>query len=194
MTPALWLQVADAAADTLMVDGIERVTWWANAKPGRREFPRTIPEFSTLGLYEVTDAFSPPGPGLLFRRCPRPAQGSPSGRPTMGLLVVLITPRSPDEAEALRDWADFVHIHHIAEASVPGFTTITPYERVDGDTPRYLHLYEMDVDDPEAAFQAMMPLVSERLGGGFGTPAFDEWAMHPALQIDYVNTFRRIDT
>ena len=28
----------------------------------------------------------------------------------------------------LRDWGDFVHLNHIVEAGVPGFTMITPYE------------------------------------------------------------------
>jgi hypothetical protein len=35
--------------------------------------------------------------------------------------------------------------------------------------------------------------VAKRLGGGPGTPAFDEWAWHPALRILYVNTFKRVD-
>ena len=35
----------------------------------------------------------------------------------------------------------------------------------------------------------MTPLVQERLGPP-GTPAYDAWAWHPALRIDYVNTFR----
>jgi len=50
----------------------------------------------------------------------------------------------------------------------------------------------MDTDDPEAAFASMTPLVAARLGGGPGTPAFDEWAWHPELRIMYVNSFRRV--
>jgi hypothetical protein len=69
---------------------------------------------------------------------------------------------------------------------------ITPYENVEGTDPRFLHFYEMDCDDPEAAFKSMTPLVIKRLGGGPGTPAFDEWAGHPALRIMYVNSFRRL--
>ena len=127
-----------------------------------------------------------------FRRYPRPAQGCLSGRPTIGLSLVLISPRRPEEAQALRDWADFVHIRHIAETGNPGYTMITPYENVTGGDPRFMHLYEIDTDDPEGAFRAMTPRVIERLGGGFGTPAFDAWAFHDALRIMYVNSFRRL--
>jgi hypothetical protein len=55
-----------------------------------------------------------------------------------------------------------------------------------------MHLYEMDTDDPEASFQLMPKLVEERLGPR-GSPAWDEWAWHPALLIEYVNTFRLVD-
>ena len=76
---------------------------------------------------------------------------------------MLISPREPADAPALRDWADFVHLRHIAEAAVPGYSMVTPYEHADGGDPRFLHFYEMDTDDPEASFQAMTPLVRERL-------------------------------
>ncbi len=79
-------------------------------------------------------------------------------------MLVLISPRQPDQAQALRDWADFVHIRHIAEAGVPGYSMITPYENVTGGDPRFMHFYEMDTEDPERAFRTMTPLVSERIG------------------------------
>ena len=58
--------------------------------------------------------------------------------------------------------------------------------------PRFLHFYELDTDDPEGAFRTMPKLVEQRLGGGPGTPVWDEWAFHPALRIMYVNSFRRL--
>jgi hypothetical protein len=180
----------------LAIPGALRATWWANQRPGRDEYPRRVPEFATLGVYEVGDAFAPPGTpdgvrGHHFRRTPRPGQGTLSGRPTVGLELVLVSPRSPDGAQALRDWADFVHIRHIAAASVPGFTMITPYENATGGEPRFLHFYEMDTPDAEAAFQAMTPATLARIGGP-GTRGFEEWAGHAQLVIDYVNTFARI--
>ena len=63
-----------------------------------------------------------------FRRFPRPSQGILTGTPTTGLLVVWISPRTPEQTAALRDWGDFVHIRHIAAAAIPGFTHVTPYE------------------------------------------------------------------
>jgi hypothetical protein len=182
--------------DLLEVEGVERATWWENCRRDRDDLPRKLAEFSYLAVYEVDDTFTPPPPhelatGLHFRRTGRPGQGRLTGKPTIGLSLVLISPRSPDGAQALRDWADFVHLRHIAEVAVPGYGMITPYEHAEGGDPRYLHFYEMDTEEPEASFQAMTPLVA-RLLGEAGTPAFDHWAVHPELRIMYVNTFRRV--
>jgi hypothetical protein len=103
---------------------------------------------------------------------------------------VLISPKRPEDAQALRDWGDFVHIHDIAAAAPPHFTMITPYENVTGGEPRYMHLYELDTLDPEPAFAAMTPATRDRIGA-WGTHEYEEWAWHPALVIEYVNTFRR---
>ena len=205
-TPGLYLEMTTQAPEAyeeqrvprlLAQAGVQRATWWENVVPDRTDLPRELDEFSLLGLYEVDDTFRAPDAAAEtsshhFRRYPRPAQGCLSGRPTIGLSLVLISPRRPEEAQALRDWADFVHIRHIAETGNPGYTMITPYENVTGGDPRFMHLYEIDTDDPEAAFRAMTPRVIERLGGGFGTPAFDAWAFHDALRIMYVNSFRRL--
>ena len=204
-TPGLYLETSDVDADdyartrldeVLRGVGVDRATWWENACRGRTDLPRKLPEFSLLGVYEVTDAFTAPTTpdgitGHHFRRTPRPAQGCLTGRPTLGLMLVLISPRRPGQAQALRDWADFVHIRHIAEAGVPGYSMITPYENVTGGDPRFLHFYEMDTDDPEGSFRTMTPLVSERIGQP-GTKAWDGWANTPELRIMYVNTFRRV--
>jgi len=182
--------------DVLAGTGARRATWWENCVPDRTDLSRKLPEFSHLGVYEVDASFEPPAPpsgvtALHFRRTGRPGQGRLTGKPTIGLSLVLISPRSPDGGPALRDWADFVHIRHIAEVSVPGYSMITPYEHATGGDPRFLHFYEMDTEDPEGSFQAMTPLVAKLLGEP-GTPAFDHWAHHPELRIMYVNSFRRL--
>jgi hypothetical protein len=110
-----------------------------------------------------------------------------TGRPTRGLELVLISPKTEAGAQALRDWADFVHIRHIAAAAVPGFAMITPYENVSGARPRFLHFYELETDDAEAAFQRMTPATLARLPDKADRRA---WAGHPELVIDYVSTFR----
>ena len=205
LTGGLYLEMSDLAPDdyaaarvpdVLARDGAQRATWWANVVPGRTDLPRTLPEFSLLGVFEVDDSFTAPTlpagvTGTHFRRYSRPGQGCLTGNPTIGLSLVLISPRRPEQAQELRDWADFVHLRHIAEAAVPGYTMITPYENVSGGAPRFMHFYEMDTDEPEASFQQMSVLVRERLGPP-GTPAFDRWAWHPALWIEYVNSFRRL--
>jgi hypothetical protein len=201
VTPGLYLERSDETheayasrrvPDVLARAGVARATWWENVCLGRRGIRCEWEDFPTLGLYEVDESFVPPAPGggVSFVRTSRPGQGVLTGRPTVGLSLVLISPTTEEEAQSLRDWADFVHIRHIAETANPGYAMITPYENRSGGDPRWMHLYEMDTGDPEAAFLAMTPRVAERLGGSFGTPAFDAWAFHPALRIVYVNTFR----
>lgn len=203
--PGLYFEMTDHPPDAYVegrvpevcgLDGVRRATWWHNVNRDRADLPRVLPEFDLLAVYEVDDGFhAPPTPagvtGLHYRRTPRPGQGRLTGKPTIGLSLVLISPRTPEAAQDLRDWGDFVHIRHIAEVSVPGYSMITPYEHVDGGDPRFCHFYEMDTDDPEASFKAMTPLVTQLLGDP-GTPAWDHWAMHPALRIMYVNTFVRL--
>jgi hypothetical protein len=185
---ALFLECADTVEPVLATTGIERVTIWENVCRDRTDLPRVLDEFSILRVYEVSDAFTPPDDGHYFRPYPRPGQGALTGKPTIGLSLVLISPKHDDGAQALRDWGDFVHIRHIAQAAVPGFTMITPYENVRGDDPRYMHFYEMDTDDPEAAFQLMPKMVEARL-----TPEeYKAWAWHPELRIMYVNSFRLV--
>ncbi len=202
-SPGLWLELvsssgarySDRADELVSLSGVSSAWWGANANPGRQDLPRKVAEFSTLGIYEVADNFSPPAvpegtTGLHFKRTPRPGQGVLTGRPTTGVLLVLITSRTSEGVTSLRDWADFVHIRHIAEVAVPGYTMITPYENAHEGDPRFLHLYEMDSVDPEATFASMRPLVEKRLGPP-GSEEFDTWAWHHELRIVYVNTFGR---
>ncbi len=230
ISPGLYLEMTDGAIDAyvdtrvpevLELDGVERATWWRNANRDRADLPRTIPEFGHLAVYEVTDAFTAPATpdgvaGYHFRHYRRPGQGILSGKPTLGLSLVLISPTDRSRAQDLRDWADFIHIRHIAEVAVPGYTMITPYENASGGDPLYMHFYEMDTDDPEPSFRKMTPLVEQLLNGG-GTPMaailesddasrsaqfearaqglteqFRNWGFHDALQIVYVNSFARV--
>lgn len=188
--------VAERCADTWPGSW---VTVFVNTSRDRDDLPRTLPDFDTLAVVECSpDAPLPPDAAERvgshrFVRTERPGQGSLTEQPTTGLQLVLISPKDPAHAQALRDWADFVHIRHIAEASVPGFRMITPYVNAepDGSGPRFLHFYEMHTDDAEAAFQDMTPRVARRLGGE-ESDVFRAWAWHPQLRIDYVSTFRRI--
>jgi hypothetical protein len=182
--------------ELLGLPGVERVTWWRNVHRDRDDLPRVLPEFDHLLVYEVTDDFSAPSvadgiSGHHFRRYRRPGQGVLTGNPTIGLSLVLISAKEPERAQELRDWADFVHIRHIAEAAVPGYAMITPYENVTGGDPRFMHFYEMDTDEPERAFKSMTPLVMNRIGDT-DTEAFRHWAFGPSLRIMYVNTFARV--
>jgi hypothetical protein len=205
ITPGLYLEMTDRAIDEYARDrvpdvlahaGVQRATWWRNVKRNRSDLPPVLPEFDHLGVYEVDGTFAAPDTpagitGHHFRHYPRPGQGIVSGRPTVGLSLVLISPKEESRAQELRDWADFVHIRHIAEAAVPGYCMITPYENVAGGDPRFMHFYEMDTDDPETAFTSMTPLVMQRIGDD-QTDAFKRWAWGPSLRIMYVNSFVRV--
>lgn len=202
LTPVLYLEMTTAAPeayaservpDVLALPGVARATWWRNVYRDRPDLPRELPEFDTLGVYECDPSFVPSGTpagitGHHFLRTPRPGQGRLTGSPTVGLSLVLISPPSEAEAQALRDWGDFVHINHIVEAGIPGFTMITPYENATRGDPRYMHFYEFDDPDAEVTFKRMRPLVEARLGP-WGSPECDAWAFHPALRIMYVNSF-----
>ncbi|MGH8979012.1 MAG: hypothetical protein ACRDV7_13120 [Acidimicrobiia bacterium] len=201
----LYLEMTDRGLDEYARDrvpqvlgcaGAQRATWWRNVRRDRGDLPRVLPEFDHLGVFEVGDSFVPPSApgdvaGLHFVRTPRPGQGVITGNPTIGLSLVLISPKDPARAQELRDWADFVHIRHIAEVAVPGYCMITPYEHATDGDPRFLHFYEMDTDDPERAYRSMTPLVEQSIGAA-GTAAWKRWAFHPQLRIMYVNTFARV--
>ncbi len=181
----------------LELAGIERGTWWRNERPHRTEYPRTLEEFTALGIYEVDDNFKQPQTptdirGLHFRHYPRPGQGILTGKPTLGLELVLISPREPEGAQALRDWGDFIHLRYIAAAAVEGFTMITPYENVTGGSPRFMHFYEMDTPNAEATFQRMTRTTQERQIGERGSALWNSWIGHEQLAIDYVSTFTRL--
>ena len=181
--------IGTLAAPTLVLDPDgQGETRWEDCVPGRTEVPRHLGrEIPVLGITPFGADESVTTPGWVFRRTPRPGQGRLTGRPTVGLLLVLISPHHPENAQALRDWADFIHLNHLAAAGVPGYTMVTPYENL-GDGPRFLHFYEMDDDDPEATYKRMTPLVHERLS----REDYKEWTGHPELRIDYVSTYRLI--
>ncbi len=155
-----------------------------------------ITDGSMLLVAEVTAGFSTPeapasATAHRFRRHRRPSQGVLTGRPTTGLLLVWISPRRPELAQALRDWGDFVHIRHIAEAGIPGFTQISVYENVAPVDPMFMHFYEFDAEDSEATFSTMTPHVAPRLGG-VDSEAYTAWADWRAGggRLFYCNTFQ----
>jgi hypothetical protein len=203
-TAGLYLELGDDDPDGFrrrteaLADGagVDRVTWWENCLPGRRDLPMRIADGSMLAVAEVTAGFSvpesPAGTAAhYFHRHRRPSQGILTGRPTTGLLLVWISPRQPELAQRLRDWGDFVHIRHIAEAGIPGFAQISVYENAAPIDPMFMHFYEFDSEDPEATFSTMTDYVAPRLGG-VDSEAYRAWADWRAAggRLFYCNTFR----
>mgnify|MGYP003346668399 CR=1 FL=1 len=95
-------------------------------------------------------------------------------------IVIKPAPETPLDAMMMAEL--------IAEAGIPGFTMITPYENATKGDPRFMHFYEFDDADAEVTFKRMRPLVEANIGP-WGSPACDRWAVHPALRIMYVNSF-----
>ena len=159
-----------------------------------------IADGSMLTVAELTAGFSiPEAPDTAtahcFRRHPRPSQGVLTGRPTTGLLLVWISPRLPELAQGLRDWGDFVHIRHIADAGIPGFTQISVYENVAPVDPMFMHFYEFDAEDPEATFSTMTDYVAPRLGGADGEAYASVGGLasrrRPAVLLQHLSVARR---
>ena len=206
ITPYLYLELSGESPEVyekrvmevLGLPGAERVVWWRNLHYERKDFEPDfvfrVKDFKTLASYEVDASFTPPAlpdglRSLHFQHYPRPAQGFLTGEPTPGLMLVLISAREGSDGQALRDWADFIHIAPLAEGGL-GFSMITPYERVGGGSPLFMHFYETVSSDAEAALQAEsndFPLTL----GGFETAAYKRWQLHDDLVVDYINTFER---
>jgi hypothetical protein len=178
-------------AEAVAAAGWTTTVWDPGTEADDDQLPRREPRCDGLVVGEGDGGpVAPAGDAttvVTLSRYPRPSQGSCSGEPTTGLLLVLISPRDEDRAQELRDWGDFVHLRHIAEAGVPGYRSITPWQNEGPGSPRYCHLYEMVTDDPQVTFEAMTPLVRQRLDDA----TFTEWAWHPQLVIDESRTYRR---
>jgi hypothetical protein len=207
ISPILYLELADLGPEAyaasrveevLAHPGVERATWWRNLHPHRNDlepdYVFRVPDFTSLGVYEAEPDFVPPPTpegvrGLHFRHYPRPGQGFLTEEKTMGLMLVLVSPREESGAQALRDWADFVHIPPLAVSEI-GFKMITPYENVKGGEPRFMHFYETANRYAESALQAEVHAVPAWYGG-VDTEAYRHWQVHDQLVVDYINTFER---
>lgn len=207
ISPFLYLELSDhepedyaasRAQDVLADRAVEQGTWWRNLNPHRTDFEPDfvfrVPDFATLGVYEVTEGFVPPSPpegirSLQFRHYGRPGQGFLTAEKTMGLMIVWVSPREESGAQALRDWADFVHIPPLATGDI-GFKMITAYENVNSGEPRFMHFYETANRYAESALQAEIHTVPAWYGG-VDTEAYRHWQVHDQLVVDYINTFER---
>lgn len=180
----------DQRAATVEAAGWE-VSIWDPATTQDDDLPRTLSRCNGVVIGEgdakMVEPASLATTAVSLVRYPRPSQGSCSGERTTGILLVLISPKDPAFAQELRDWSDFVHLRHIAEAGVPGYRTITPWENESGGKPRFCHLYEMVGNDPQGTFETMTPLLRARLDRS----EFAEWRWHPQLVIEESRTYLR---
>ncbi len=188
----------------LAIPGIARVSWWSNGFPDRNdwigEWRRIKEDFQTLAVCEIDAPFEnierPAGVrSILFKRAARPSQGV-LRLPSMGLCVVMISPENPEDdvdAQAMRDWGDFVHFPGIIEANIPGYGLVTPYENADREAPRFLHCYEFPDPDAEAVFDRTRAAVAHRYDSPPGEPVFEHWAQYPRMTLDYLGNFTRVD-
>ena len=89
-TAGLYLEMGDGPADGFRRRaealaeraGVDRVTWWENCVPGRRDLPMRIEDRSMLAVAEVTAGFSAPeAPAGATAHCFRRHRASQPGRP-----------------------------------------------------------------------------------------------------------------
>src|SRR5262245_24804657 len=106
LTPVLYLEMTDVSADdyaanrvgpVLAARAVPPATRWLNVYRERADRPRELPDLDTPGVYECDESFRPPPApdaitGHHFVRTPRPGQGRLTGRPTVSLSLVLISP------------------------------------------------------------------------------------------------------
>lgn len=188
----------------LAIPGVTRVSWWRNEFLDRDdwigEWRRIKDDFEIMAVCEIDAPFDsierPVGVrSILFKRAARPSQGV-LRMPTMGLCLVMISPenaRDHVDAQAMRDWGDFVHFPGIVEANIPGYGLVTPYENADRDAPRFLHCYEFPQPDAEAVFDRTRAAVAHRFDSQPGESVFEHWAQYPGMVLDYLSNFTRID-
>ena len=93
ITPGLYLEMTELTpdeyaarrvADVLALAEVELATWRINVKRDREDLPRVLPEFDTLGVYEVGERFvAPETPWLHLDMMAWNGSGRP-GRPEGG--------------------------------------------------------------------------------------------------------------
>lgn len=188
----------------LAIPGVSRLSWWRNEFLDRSdwigEWRRIREDFETLVICEIDSPFDTierpkDVRSILFRRAARPSQGV-LRMPTLGLCIVMCSPANAKDdldAQAMRDWGDFVHFPGIVEANIPGYGLVTPYENADKDAPRFLHFYEFPHADAEAVFERTRAAVSHRFDSPPGDSVFEHWATYPGMVLDYLSNFTRID-
>ena len=142
INPVLYLEMSDAeperyhasrTPEVMALPGVTRMTLFRNLHYQRKDFEPDfvfrVQDFRTLAVFEAEKKFQAPElseglRGLHFLHYPRPAQGFLSEGPTQGLMLVLISAREESGAQALRAWADFVHLPPLAVGAL-GFSMIT---------------------------------------------------------------------
>ncbi len=83
------------------------------------------------------------------------------------VIIAMTTPTSPEADAAFNQWMDEVHGPDLTET--PGLYAWTRYENVDPDArPKHLHVYELDRDDADAAFDDLMAVAVRKREEGRG--------------------------
>jgi hypothetical protein len=71
-----------------------------------------------------------------------------------GVFVAITNPVSPEREAEYNEWYEGTHIHEVL--AVDGFKSARRYKAVDGESPRYMAVYEVEADDLGAMMQKLM--------------------------------------
>ena len=76
-----------------------------------------------------------------------------------GVFVAITNPVSPEREAEYNEWYEGTHIHEVL--AVDGFLSAKRYKAVDGESPRYMAVYEIETDDLGSAMQQLMKAGAE---------------------------------
>ena len=144
-----------------------QVSTWEPATTSDDDLPRRLPRCDGVVIGEgdggAVESPSPATTAVPLVSYPRPSQGSCSASGPRESCWFSSRRSNKSGLRNSRDWGDFVHLRHIAEAAVPGYRTITPWENESSGTPRFCHMYEMVGDGSPGHLRKMTPRVRQRL-------------------------------
>jgi hypothetical protein len=72
-----------------------------------------------------------------------------------GVFVAITNPVSAEREEEYTNWYEKTHMHEVL--GIEGFVSVKRFKAVDGESPKFMAVYEVDVDD----LSSVIPLLGQ---------------------------------